>query len=154
MKIRRRARSLALQALYEIDSTEHAPGTVLDQRLADEALPPEGEAFVRKLITGVLQYRSAMDELIARFAPEWPLDQMAIIDRNILRMAIFEFAVDQDTPMKVAINEAVELARLFGSDSAPRFINGVLGTLATQQATIAQTLARVRHDPGPTFSAS
>ena len=152
MKARRRARSLALQALYEIDSSNHAPGTVLDERFAEEPLPPEGEAFARKLVVGVLRYREAMDTLIARYAPEWPLDQMALIDRNILRMAIFEFAIDGDTPVKVAINEAVEIARLFGSDSAPRFVNGVLGTLAAQPQILAQFVARARAahpaDPG------
>jgi N utilization substance protein B len=91
---------------------------------------------------GVLRHRRALDELISRYAPEWPLEQMALIDRNVLRMAIFEFAVDRDTPVKVAINEAVELGRLFGSDSAPRFINGVLGTLATQHQALADFLAR------------
>ena len=152
MKARRRARSLALQALYEIDSSNHAPGTVLDERFAEEPLPPEGEAFARKLVVGVLRYREAMDTLIARYAPEWPLDQMALIDRNILRMAIFEFAIDGDTPVKVAINEAVEIARLFGSDSAPRFVNGVLGTLAAQPQILTQFVARARAahpaDPG------
>ncbi len=130
MKVRRRARSLALQALYEIDTTRHPVGTVLDQRLADEPLPAEGEAFTRELITGVVEHRVALDELIQRYAPEWPVDQMAVVDRNILRIAIYEFSVSGLTPTKVAINEAVELAKLFGSDSAPRFINGVLGALA------------------------
>jgi N utilization substance protein B len=73
-----------------------------------------------------------MDRLIARYAPEWPLDQMAVIDRNILRIAIYEFLITDETPVKVAINEAVELAKVYGSDSAPRFINGVLGTLADE----------------------
>ncbi len=144
MKVRRHARALALQALYEIDSSNHPPGTVLEERMQDDPLPPEGEAFARKLVAGVLRYRDAMDQLIARYAPEWPLDQMALIDRNILRMAIFEFAIDRDTPVKVAINEAVEIARMFGSDSAPRFVNGVLGALAAQQQVINQFLARVQ----------
>ncbi len=134
MKVRRRARILALQALYEIDSTRHPVGTVLDQRLAEEALPPEGESFARDLITGVVQHQAELDELIQRYAPEWPVDQMAIVDRNVLRIAIFEFAISRLTPTKVAINEAVELAKLFGSDSAPRFVNGVLGALATPES--------------------
>jgi N utilization substance protein B len=142
VKVRRRARSLALQALYEIDSSNHPVDVVIAERLVDEPLPPEGETFARKLVAGVLQHRERLDEVIARYAPEWPFDQMAIIDRNVLRMAIFEFAIDRDTPVKVAINEAVELARLYGSDSAPRFINGVLGTLATQQQALVSFLAR------------
>ena len=86
--------------------------------------------FVHHLVFGVLRYKEHLDSLIQRYAPEWPIDQMAPIDRNILRMALFEFSVDGQTPVKVAINEAVELAKIFGSDSAPRFVNGVLGSLA------------------------
>jgi N utilization substance protein B len=130
VKVRRRARILALQALYEIDTTQHPPGAVLDQRLAEDPLPEEGEAFVRELITGVLKHKVELDEMIQRYAPEWPVDQMAVIDRNVLRIAIYEFYISRLTPIKVAINEAVELAKLFGSDSAPRFVNGVLGAVA------------------------
>ena len=130
MKIRRRARIVALQALYEIDSTHHPVGTVLDQRLTEDPLTEEGQIFVRELLTGVIQHRVELDELIQHYAPEWPVDQMAVIDRNVLRIAIYEFFIGKLTPTKVAINEAVELAKLFGSDSAPRFVNGVLGALA------------------------
>ena len=130
MKVRRRARILALQALYEIDSTHHPAGTVLDQRLTEDPLTEEGQVFARELLTGVIQHQVELDELIQRYAPEWPVDQMAVIDRNVLRIAIYEFFISKLTPTKVAINEAVELAKLFGSDSAPRFVNGVLGALA------------------------
>jgi N utilization substance protein B len=132
VKVRRRARILALQALYEIDTTEHSPGAVLDQRLGEDPLPEDGAVFVRELITGVLQHRANLDKMIQEYAPEWPVDQMAAIDRNVLRIAIYEFYTSKQTPTKVAINEAVELAKLFGSDSAPRFINGVLGAVAAQ----------------------
>jgi transcription antitermination protein NusB len=135
VKVRRRSRILALQALYEIDTTHHPAGTVLDQRLAEDPLPDEGEAFARELITGVMKHQAELDELIQRYAPEWPVDQMAVVDRNVLRIAIYEFFISKATPIKVAINEAVELAKLFGSDSAPRFVNGVLGALATPAAT-------------------
>ena len=134
MKVRRRARILALQALYEIDTTEHPPGAVLDQRLGEDPLPEDGAVFVRELITGVLQHRANLDKMIQEYAPEWPVDQMAAIDRNVLRIAIYEFYTSKQTPTKVAINEAVELAKLFGSDSAPRFINGVLGAVAAQDS--------------------
>jgi N utilization substance protein B len=134
VQLRRKARSLALQVLYEIDSSEHRPDRVLTARLEDEPLGDEkAEDFLRDLIWGVLNNRDKLDSLIHQHAPEWPVDQMAIVDRNILRMAIYELAVRRDTPLKVAINEAVELAKLFGSDSAPRFVNGVLGTLADKQ---------------------
>lgn len=130
MKSRRKARSVALKVLYELDTTQHQPGTVLTNRLADEALPDDGAAFVNQLVTGVLQNRDRLDELIHRYAPEWPVDQIAIIDRNVLRIAIYEFDIAHTTPLKVAINEAIELAKAYGADSAPRFINGVLGALA------------------------
>ena len=131
MKVRRHARILALQALYEIDTTQHPPGQVLDQRLVEDPLPEDGEAFARELIAGVLKHRVRLDEMIQQHAPEWPVDQMAAIDRNVLRIAIYEFYISKLTPTKVAINEAVEVAKLFGSDSAPRFINGVLGAIAS-----------------------
>ena len=130
MRARRRARAVALQALYEIDCAGHAPGLVLAQRFAEAQLPGEGEAFARDLVTGILAQRDRLDALIQQHAPEWPVDQMAIIDRNVLRIAIFEFALAAITPTRVAINEAIELAKAYGSDSAPRFVNGVLGALA------------------------
>jgi N utilization substance protein B len=135
VKARQRGRTAALKALYELDTTNHPLGTVLTQRLADEPLAPEGEAFARELVTGVWQSRVELDEMIQRHAPEWPVDQMAVIDRNVLRIAIYEFHIAHLTPLKVAINEAIELAKTFGSDSAPRFVNGVLGALAEPEAS-------------------
>ena len=129
MKPRTRARSIALQALYEIDLVEHPIGTVLEQRLEEAALEERLVKFTESIIKGVWPMRNELDTFIAEHAPEWPLDQVAIVDRNILRIALWEFAVNGDTPIKVAINEAVELAKTFGSDSSPRFINGVLGSL-------------------------
>jgi N utilization substance protein B len=125
---------VVLQALYEVDSVNHDPAAVLEQRMVVHPLPPKGAAFAQSLLNGVLAYRSQLDEMIQTYAPEWPLEQMSLIDRNILRIAIYEFAINGETPVKVAINEAVELAKIFGSDSSRRFINGVLGTLATQLA--------------------
>lgn len=140
MKARRQARIIALQALYEIDCAGHPPGVVLEQRLAATSVPQSVARFSRHLVTGVLKHQTVLDQFIHRHAPEWPLEQMAYIDKNILRIAIFEFAVDGNTPAKVAINEAVELAKAFGSDSAPRFVNGVLGALVPYQQEIAQAV--------------
>jgi N utilization substance protein B len=140
MKPRTRARSLALQALYEIDLSKHTPADVLRIRLEETPLSDDLAEFARQIIFGILPITHELDQLIAKFAPEWPLDQIAAIDRNILRIAFWEFAVQHDTPVKVAINEAVELAKLFGSDSAPRFVNGVLGSLADHQHEIEQQL--------------
>ena len=138
VKGRRRARILALKALYEIDCASHAPAVVLYRQLSESDLPPAYEDFARHLVNGVLEHQSVLDTFIHEHAPEWPLEQMAYIDRNILRMAIFEFAIDGRTPVKVAINEAVELAKTFGSDSAPRFVNGVLGSLVIRIDAIAE----------------
>ena len=138
MKARRKARSVALQALYEIDCTNHAPDLVVEERLAEQPMEAELTEFARRLVLGVIAQTATLDRLIQKYAPEWPLDQMALIDRNILRIAIWEFAADRQTPIKVAINEAVELAKLYGSDSAPRFVNGVLGALAARQTEMMQ----------------
>lgn len=140
MKSRTRARCLALQALYEVDIANHPPAEVLRTRLEESPLPDDLAEFARQIIFGVLPLAHDLDQIIARYAPEWPLDQIAAIDRNILRAACWEFAAQGETPVKVAINEAVELAKLYGSDSAPRFVNGVLGSLADHQHEIEEQL--------------
>ncbi|HXF86260.1 MAG TPA: transcription antitermination factor NusB [Anaerolineales bacterium] len=142
MKPRTRARALALQALYEIDVAHHPPAEVFQARLEETPLPPELAEFARRIIFGVLPIAEQLDQLIAKYAPEWPLDQIAAIDRNILRIACWEFGVSHETPLKVAINEAVELAKLYGSDSAPRFVNGVLGSVAEHLHEIKQILQK------------
>ncbi len=140
MKARTRARSVALQVLFEVDLVNHPPAQVLDERLAEEPLPEELAEFARQIVFGVIPLRERLDAAITRYAPEWPLDQVAAIDRNILRIAAWEFAVQKITPVSVAINEAVELAKHFSSDSAPRFVNGVLGSLAKHESEVAQVL--------------
>ena len=142
MKPRTRARSLALQVLYEVDIANHPPADVFKSRLEEAPLTDDLSEFARQIIFGVLPLTTNLDLLIARYAPEWPLDQIAAIDRNILRIALWEFAVLRETPIKVAINEAVELAKLYGSDSAPRFVNGVLGALADHQHEIQQAISK------------
>lgn len=136
MKSRTRARSIALQVLYEYDLTGHSPTPLLEQRFADEDFDEGLKEFSEKIVSGVIPLAHRMDTIIAHHAPEWPLDQVATIDRNIIRIALWEFAIEQCTPVKVAINEAIELAKVFGSDSTPRFVNGVLGSLADQQVAI------------------
>ena len=143
MKPRTRARSLALQALYEIDIVNHPPAEVFQQRLVESPLAGDLSEFARQITFGVLALTNELDLIIAKYAPEWPLDQIAAIDRNILRVACWELAVQGETPIKVAINEAVELAKMYGSDSAPRFVNGVLGSLAEHQHEIEQQLKNV-----------
>lgn len=128
VQARRQARISALQALYEIDTTAHHVADVVGHRLEDVPLPAEGEHFLRSLVTGVLQNREQLDFFIHKYAPAWPVSQIAVVDRNILRIALYELSGASDTPPKVAINEAVDLAKMFGSDNSSRFVNGVLGT--------------------------
>jgi N utilization substance protein B len=147
MKSRTRARSLALQVLYEIDMTDHSPTEVYKARLEETPLTDDLAEFARQIIFGVLPSLKTLDRIIAQYAPEWPLEQIAAIDRNVLRLACWEFASPAgETPVKVAINEAVELAKLYGSDSAPRFVNGVLGSLAEHRQEIRQSLQQ--ENPG------
>ncbi len=148
MKERTRARSLALQVLYEIDLSDHLPGNVFTQRLKSYPLSQQekkadelGE-FARKIIFGIIPITEKLDQAIADYAPDWPLDQIAPIDRNILRIAFWEFGISRETPVKVAINEAVELAKVYGSDAAPSFINGVLGSLAKHKNEIYQSVIK------------
>lgn len=143
MKSRTKARSVALQVLYEVDLTGHLPGDVLDTRLEDDPLESNLAEFSSQIVFGVFPLTVKLDNFIAQHAPEWPLDQVATIDRNILRIALWEFAVAGCTPVKVAINEAIELAKLFGSDSTPRFVNGVLGALASRQNEIHQAFGAI-----------
>jgi len=128
---RRKARALALQALYEVNSAGHEVEGVVTNLLAKESLSEENADFTRKLVSGVIQNKEKIDLNIQSFAPAWPIEQLPVVDRNILRLAIFEILLDNKVPMKVAINEAVELAKTFGSDNSPKFVNGVLGSVST-----------------------
>jgi N utilization substance protein B len=112
---RREARKAVLQALYEIDAVGHQPEAVLSTTLTDRDLGEDNRTFVSDLVYGVLKNK--------------------VVDRNILRLAIFEILLDNKVPIKVAINEAVELAKAFGSDNSARFINGVLGRIADAVST-------------------
>jgi N utilization substance protein B len=130
MGVRRKARAIALQALYEVDAVGHEVEGVLARLLEESGLSGENAAFARGLVSGALQNKRKIDQHIKKFAPAWPVAQIPIVDRNILRLAIFEILLDNSVPVKVAINEAVELAKMFGSDSSPRFVNGVLGSVS------------------------
>lgn len=127
---RRRARIIALQVLYEIDTISRQAGEVAERLLAEAGLSEENNDFVRELVSGVVQNRDEIDLSIRRFAPAWPIEQIAMIDRNILRLAIFEILFNNKVPVKVAISEAVELAKGFGSENSGKFVNGVLGSIS------------------------
>ena len=128
---RRKARAIALQALCEIDLAGHEVERVISYLLADGGLSEGNAAFVHELVKGVIRDKERIDHHIENFAPAWPIKQISVVDRNILRLAIFEILLDNESLTKVAINEAVELAKKFGSDNSPKFVNGVLGSVST-----------------------
>jgi N utilization substance protein B len=130
--IRRQARIAALQTLYELDCTKHEVEEALARLRAVETLTQEALGFTEELVKGVLRNKSELDAIIKKFAPAFPAEHMSIVDRNVLRLAIFEILFSDKTPFKVAINEAVELAKSFGSNSSPRLINGVLGSITIE----------------------
>jgi N utilization substance protein B len=129
---------IALQTLYEYDTAYHAPTEVLQRHIEERHLQPKVVEYAEELISGVCNHLADIDAHIQSAAREWPLQQMARVDKNILRLAIYEILFNNTVPAKAAINEAVELAKLFGSNTSGRFINGVLGTIfnrAQQQPT-------------------
>ena len=123
---RRKSRELALQCLYELDL--HGAGGLLrfeefwERHSADE----EVQAFTEELVRGAREHQEKIDELIAQFAENWRLDRMAVVDRNILRLAVYELLERPSVPPKVAINEAIEISKKFGTEDSSRFINGIL----------------------------
>jgi N utilization substance protein B len=131
---RHKARTVALKALYEMDSVGHDPHSTLARLLEETPLPAEAATFARQLLDGVLSHRHDIDDVIRKTAPAWPLEQVAAIDRNILRLAIYEILIDNKVPMRAAINEAVELAKDFGGEGSPKFVNGVLGSVSLMAA--------------------
>ena len=140
MKSRTKARGIALQVLYEYDQTGHPIGEIFLHRFQENLIEPKLKDFVRVIVQGVVPLIGKLDKVISKYAPDWPLDQVASIDRNIIRISLWEFGVGKCTPVKVAINEAVELAKIYGSDSTPRFINGVLGSLVTNYDSYESSL--------------
>ena len=132
VRARRRARRLALQALYEADAVGHDADAVLTRLLEDGKLSEDNASFARELVRGVVAHRKEIDRRIRKHAPAWPIAQMPAIDKNVLRLAIFEIIIDNRIPVTIGINEAVELAKNFGGDSSPKFVNGVLGSIVLQ----------------------
>jgi len=132
---RRKARILAFQALYEIDAVGHETEVTIDWLLENQGLPVENREFVKELVRGVIANKNTIDGYIHQYAPTWPLQQLSVVDRNILRLAIFELLLDKRTPVKVVIDEAVELAKSFGSDNSSKFVNGVLGSVSNLAIT-------------------
>lgn len=132
--LRHRVRIAALQILFEVDATDHPIDVVHGRHCEEEAIPSDGERFLYRLVFGVWEHRSYLDRIIEEAAPNWPITQMPGVDKAILRIALFELLIDdiEKTPVKAVINEAVELAKQFGSDNSSRFVNGVLGTVVSR----------------------
>jgi N utilization substance protein B len=128
---RRKARTIAFQVLCEISVTGHDPDKTLEQLLGESNLSEINASFTRELVNGAINNKQKIDEYIKRFAPAWPIEQLPVVDKSILRLAIYEILLDNRVPTRVAINEAVELAKIFGSENSAKFINGVLGAVST-----------------------
>jgi N utilization substance protein B len=126
------ARVLALQSLYEIDLTSHDPSIVVPRTFADQDVPADIRPYVWKLVNGAIEHKDEIDVRVFKAAPAFPVSQLSSIDRNVLRIAIYELLYERDVPAKAAINEAVELAKRFGGDNSGRFVNGVLGTIVQE----------------------
>ena len=109
---------------------DHSPDHILERQLEEHSLPDDAAEFARHLVRGVMENHERLDEVIRKNAPAWPLEQVAAVDRNILRLAIYEIVIDNRVPMRAAINEAIELAKEFGGEASPKFVNGVLGSVA------------------------
>ena len=137
---------IALQTLYEYDTAHHDLEEVLQRHVEERHLQPKVVEYARELVMGVRDHLAEIDAHIQSAAREWPLHQMARIDKNILRLAIYEILFNNTVPAKAAINEAVELAKQFGSDTSSRFINGVLGTIfiRAQQPPTSKTESEVK----------
>ncbi len=131
---RRKARIAALQALYEGDVSGHDTLTSVVRLCAEANLSEAQSSFALELVEGVLEQREEIDDIIRRAAPQWPVDQLSAVDRNVLRLAIREILMNNGAPIRAAINEAVELAKSFGSDNSAKFVNGVLGSVSLSLA--------------------
>ncbi len=153
MSNRHLARTLALQTLFEWDfrKTGESPESLLSENQAEFAPQFEDNQFAEHLVKGVIKEQSIIDAQIEKYAPEWPLNQITTIDRNILRIGIYELSLPEQVPPKVAINEAIELAKAFGGDASGRFVNGVLGSLFKTMIAEHPELATI---PGSTTEAS
>lgn len=142
------ARRIALQALYEIDSANHSIAQVLEHHInfSDEAY--RNRKHIDELVRGVMDTRDEMDYVLQLFAPDFPINQVATIDRNILRIALYEIGIQKRVPLAVAIDEAVTLAQVFGSDTSARFVNGVLGAIANNLDDVRSELDQSINDDG------
>lgn len=127
------ARRASLQILYELDTTDHPLADSLEAHLAERPEAYAVRQHIRRYVQGVIANRATIDDILQEYAPEWPVEQVAVIDRNILRIAIYEYLLQKrKTPVPVIINEAVHLAQVFGAEHAHGFVHGVLGAITSE----------------------
>lgn len=132
MPSRHSARLIALQSLYQWDfngSQEKDLSKIVNYNIAEINPAAQDRKFIEALVDGVIKNQAEIDKLIVEYAPEWPLDQITVVDRNVLRLGIYELTFGTEVPAKVAINEAIEIAKSFGGESSGKFVNGVLGAV-------------------------
>ncbi|HLC30128.1 MAG TPA: transcription antitermination factor NusB [Dehalococcoidia bacterium] len=141
--VRQKARIVALQALYEADMAHHSAKESVERLLLESRLSAHGQVAARELVCGVVEHQQEVDQVLQKTAPQWPLNQVAAVDRNILRLAIYEILFnnrERSMPRGIVINEAVDLAKSFGSEKSPGFVNGVLGHLTREHTGTAEHL--------------
>ena len=127
---RHQARELALKVLFQLEGGTDDPEDVLRYHAAEDGVTSDVATFAGQLVHGVLANRERLDTILSEVSEHWKLDQMAKVDRVILRIAVYEIAVDRHVPTKAAINESIELAKTFSGEEAGRFVNGILGRVA------------------------
>lgn len=123
---RRQLREIAFQTIFQVDVGKNDLEVSLSERINENDMNERDQAFCRNLVIGTVEKLPEIDGLIEKYALEWKIERMSSVDRNILRLAVFEMLYSSETPKKVALNEAIELAKVFGSEESPKFINGVL----------------------------
>jgi N utilization substance protein B len=135
MPSRHLSRTIALQTLYEWDfyqQNKNLLPQILERNVSQFSDDPEERSFAKSLVDGLVKNIQEIDQIIKKFAPEWPIEKLALIDRNILRLGIYELLFVKETPPKVTLNEAIEIAKSFGGENSSKFINGVLGAIYKQ----------------------
>ncbi|MFA6099892.1 MAG: transcription antitermination factor NusB [Patescibacteria group bacterium] len=154
MSNRHLARSLVLQSLYEWDfhaQDKEQAFEIMDRNLKEFAPEMDERPFALGLLKGIMEHKVEIDGAIGHFAPDWPIERITTVDRNVLRMGIYELMYDQEIPSKVAINEAIELAKTFGGESSGKFVNGVLGAVFRDQTAkgVAKAADKPKESPDP-----
>lgn len=139
---RREVRELALKVLYAYDIGKNDTESIMQQLFTEENIEETGREFCRVLVAGVIANVEEIDQLICKYSMDWPLDRMAAVDRNLMRIALFEFLFSDGVPGAVAVNEALEVAKNYGSEESPRFINGILGNILKDIVQIKADLER------------